>query len=98
MDNLTNELSKQIHEMIDKIHLLINSNTYSPISIQIESNDKTIPNTTYSYEAPTPNYLALTLTNDYKKLSLSNISEKTIRMTLKVLFGTVLLNILKFFL
>ena len=100
MDNYNLELTNQIHDLINKIRVLINSKpcTITDISPRTIHNLSPEPVLSTITDTPVPNYLALTIKDDYKNLALSNITSKGFRITLKVFFGTFILNILKLFL
>ena len=44
-----------------------------------------------------PNCLSLTVVPDYKMLSVKNVITQSVRITYKVLFSTIVLNIIKLF-
>lgn len=44
-----------------------------------------------------PNCLALTVVPDYKMLSLKNIAIRSAQVTYKIIFSTIVLNIIKLF-
>lgn len=44
-----------------------------------------------------PNCLSLTVVPDYKMLSVKNVITQSVRITYKILFSTIVLNIIKLF-
>ena len=76
MDNNNLELTNQIHDLINKIRILINSKpcTITDISPRTIHNLSPEPVLSTITDSPVPNYLALTIKDDYKNLTLSNIT------------------------